>query len=230
MADGDDWGQIGAGVGTGALSGAGTGAGVGAAAMAPVPPLIPLGALLGAIIGGIGGGISGGISAHAANLADDIPRSEGGGKCPEGYVYNPATKACQPTGSTAKAVSTARGIKDKEGKSIFDEAAKKLVTKKPRAGDAAAAAHAGQRGPRTGGTIDSKLAASLLAVAQHGAENASAPASAPAPAPAPARTSRVGPDAKKDSLWGDQRLSETTKWLLQQKKADEEDDDWPDEL
>ena len=162
MADGDDWGQIGAGVGTGALSGAGTGAGVGAAAMAPVPPLIPLGALLGAIIGGIGGGISGGISAHAANLADDIPRSEGGGKCPEGYVYNPATKACQPTGSTAKAVSTARGIKDKEGKSIFDEAAKKLVTKKPKAGDAAAtAATANQRGQKTGGTVfDAGLAAS----------------------------------------------------------------------
>ena len=167
MADGDDWGQIGAGVGTGALSGAGTGAGVGAAAMAPVPPLIPLGALLGAIIGGVGGGIAGGISAHAENLADDIPRSEGGGKCPEGYVYNPATKSCQPTGSTAKAVSTLRGVKDKEGKSIFDEAAKKLVTKKPKAGDAAAtAATANQRGQKTGGTVDPKLAASLLAVSK----------------------------------------------------------------
>lgn len=170
MADGDDWGQIGAGVGTGALSGAGTGAGVGAAAMAPVPPLIPLGALFGAIIGGIGGGIAGGISAHAENLDDDIPRSEGGGKCPEGYVYNPATKACQPTGSTAKAVSTLRGVKDKEGKSIFDEAAKKLVTKKPKAGDAAAtaatAAPANQRGMKTGGTVDPKLAASLLDVSK----------------------------------------------------------------
>ena len=158
MADGDDTASIAAGAGTGVLGGAATGAYIGSLGGPAAVITVPVGMIIGAILGGA----SGTAGALANAEADDIPRGEGGGKCPEGYVYNPATKSCQPTGSTAKAVSTARGIKDKEGKSIFDEAAKKLVTKKPKAGDAAAtAATANQRGQKTGGTVfDAGLAAS----------------------------------------------------------------------
>tara|TARA_R110000787_G_scaffold69660_2_gene154948 strand:- start:1224 stop:1904 length:681 start_codon:yes stop_codon:yes gene_type:complete len=215
MADGDDWGQIGAGAGTGALSGAGTGATVGAYAMAPVPVLIPVGALIGAIIGGVGGAIAGGISAHAANLADDIPRSEGGGKCPEGYVYNPATKACQPTGSTAKAVSTARGIKDKEGKSIFDEAAKKLVTKKPEAGDAATAATAKPPKP-SAPKSDTKAVKERARMSDAGSRAAGKESLQD-------WSSRQSFGGKKKAVWGDQALSEAQKWLLEREEESEKE-------
>ena len=72
--------------------------------------------------------LGGGLGAYAETQEDDIPGKESK-KCPAGYVYNPATRACQPEGDTAKKVAALRSVKNKEGKSMFDETVRKLVTK-----------------------------------------------------------------------------------------------------
>ena len=203
-----DAAKVGAGAAKGGLGGAASGAATGAAITAAGGPLT---AGAGALIGGLIGLLGGGLGAYAETQEDDIPGKESK-KCPAGYVYNPATRACQPEGDTAKKVAALRSVKNKEGKSMFDETVRKLVTKpKDPAGG----------GGGGGGAADPALTKMLWP---------DAPAAAPASGGGESLQGWAGGQsfgAPKESAWGDQ-VSERVKWLLEQKAADPEDDEWPD--
>jgi len=167
-----DAAKVGAGAAKGGLSGAASGAATGAAITAAGGPLT---AGAGALIGGLVGLLGGGLGAYSQTQEDDIPGKESK-QCPVGYVYNPATRACQPEGDTAKKVAALRSVKNKEGKSMFDETVRKLVTKPKDAGGAAPA----PSGAPSAGLIDA-LTNINLAGAQRAAGETEVPAATPKP-------------------------------------------------
>jgi hypothetical protein len=169
-----DAAKVGAGAATGGLSGAAAGAQTGATITAAGGPLT---AGAGAVIGGLIGLLGGGLGAYSQTQEDDIPGRGGeDSKCPAGYVYNPATKACQPEGSTVKNVAALRGLKDKEGKSMFDETVRKLVTKPKDSGGAA---------PAPSGAPSAGLIGALTDINLAGAQRAAGEAEVPAATPKP---------------------------------------------
>ena len=126
-----------AGVAGGAVSGLASGAAQGAATGAAIGgPFAPVTGLLGAILGGALGGIGGGLSTHAAQKNQELARYGSGApvQCPEGFVFDPSSNSCVPSGSAQRDLSDlVRSLKDKDGKSRLVNMVTEMFKKKPPA-------------------------------------------------------------------------------------------------